>query len=554
MSQITAIATTGGMGSVGTLTGDVGAAATPTASNINILGGSNIGTVTPGGGSDVTINLDDTVSISGSMTAGTGLTTTTGNADILTGNVNIGTATPGNSYDLSIEKTVAGAIGISVQNPSVNAAASSTLQLIVEPATDDTYVAYVVNGANTWSSGIDNSDSDKWKLTTGTSPSAGTEAISVATTGMVTMANDASISTLTITGNINMPATNAAGTAGIITWGGMRFLSSNGSTGYGPTNTFLGLNSGNTTTTGALNTGIGSYALSGITTGAHNAALGMDAGFYITSGSYNTLVGNNAGSYINAGSNNVAVGVEAGINVGNGNNNTFIGCFTGAGLGGSESYNVYLGQSVYGVLGESQTMRLGASDPGLNPITDTFIAGIYNTAIGATAGVVLIDDTHQLGSSNGSNGQVLVGGGTGPVWANITSTDTSVTITNGANTIDLSVAPSSSFTWNVETGASVNMAVNNGYIANRSAATLAALLPATAAVGDVVRVTGIDNATGWRITQNAGQTIHLGTSATTTGVAGYLESTAIRDSVELVCVIANTTWNALSIVGNITVA
>lgn len=549
MSQITAIATTGGMGSVGTLTGDVGAAATPTASNINILGGSNIGTVTPGGGSDVTINLDDTVSISGSMTAGTGLTTTTGNADILTGNVNIGTATPGNSYDLSIEKTVAGAIGISVQNPSVNAAASSTLQLIVEPATDDTYVAYVVNGATTWSSGVDNSDSDKWKLTTGASPSAGTEAISVATTGMVTMANDASISTLTITENINMPATNSAGTEGVIIWNGSRFLSN-----YGPSNTFLGRNSGNTTTTGTDNTGIGHVALNAITTGADNVALGSAAGIYVTSGSVNTLVGTSAGRFIDTGSNNVVVGGYYAHGITSGNNNTFIGYQAGAVLNSSESYNVYLGQKVYGVLGESQTMRLGASDPGDNPITDTFIAGIYNTAIGATAGVVLIDSTHQLGSSNGSNGQVLVGGGTGPVWANITSTDTSVTITNGANTIDLSVAPSSSFTWNVETGASVNMAVNNGYIANRSAATLAALLPATAAVGDVVRVTGIDNATGWRITQNAGQTIHLGTSATTTGVAGYLESTAIRDSVELVCVIANTTWNALSIVGNITVA
>lgn len=42
-------------------------------------------------------------------------------------------------------------------------------------------------------------------------------------------------------------------------------------------------------------------------------------------------------------------------------------------------------------------------------------------------------------SDNGTNGEILIGGGTNPQWANITSTDASVVITNGANTIDLSV-------------------------------------------------------------------------------------------------------------------
>ncbi len=38
---------------------------------------------------------------------------------------------------------------------------------------------------------------------------------------------------------------------------------------------------------------------------------------------------------------------------------------------------------------------------------------------------------------NGANGQVLIGGGVGPVWNNITSTGGTVTITNGPNTINL---------------------------------------------------------------------------------------------------------------------
>jgi len=42
--------------------------------------------------------------------------------------------------------------------------------------------------------------------------------------------------------------------------------------------------------------------------------------------------------------------------------------------------------------------------------------------------------------TNGANGQVLIGGGAAPVWANITSTGATVTVTNGPNTINLEVA------------------------------------------------------------------------------------------------------------------
>lgn len=38
---------------------------------------------------------------------------------------------------------------------------------------------------------------------------------------------------------------------------------------------------------------------------------------------------------------------------------------------------------------------------------------------------------------NGTDGQLLIGGGTNPTWANITSTDGSITIDNGPNSVDL---------------------------------------------------------------------------------------------------------------------
>jgi hypothetical protein len=105
-------------------------------------------------------------------------------------------------------------------------------------------------------------------------------------------------------------------------------------------------------------------------------------------------------------------------------------------------------------------------------------------------------------------------------------------------------------TWSVATG-DQTVTVNSGYITN-SGSLVTLTLPDTAAVGSILRVTGI-GAGGWKIAQNAGETIYFGTANTTTGVTGSLASTKTRDSVELVCVVANTTWNVISSIGNITV-
>jgi len=61
------------------------------------------------------------------------------------------------------------------------------------------------------------------------------------------------------------------------------------------------------------------------------------------------------------------------------------------------------------------------------------------------AGVMQTDGAGLVTSDNGANGQVLIGGGAAPAWANITSTGGSVTITNGVNSIDLDVAGPPSF-------------------------------------------------------------------------------------------------------------
>ena len=94
--------------------------------------------------------------------------------------------------------------------------------------------------------------------------------------------------------------------------------------------------------------------------------------------------------------------------------------------------------------------------------------------------------------------------------------------------------------WSEVTGTSQSMVVNGKYIAN-NAALVTLTLPVTAAVGATISVQG-SGAGGWRVAQNASQIINVGVGATTVGVTGYLQSITRYDSVELVCIVANTTW------------
>jgi hypothetical protein len=91
-------------------------------------------------------------------------------------------------------------------------------------------------------------------------------------------------------------------------------------------------------------------------------------------------------------------------------------------------------------------------------------------------------------------------------------------------------------------------AVNNGYVTNNGAR-VQLLLPLLSAFGSNIRILG-KGAGGWQINQNAGQNIVLDSSSTTVGVAGTLQSDASRDSVDLICTTANTTWTISDGIGN----
>lgn len=180
--------------------------------------------------------------------------------------------------------------------------------------------------------------------------------------------------------------------------------------------------------------------------------------------------------------------------------------------------------------------------------------------LGATAqtnlgveGALVVDATGGITTATATDGQLVIGvTGSAPVAGAITSLDASITVTLGAGTIDLSAAGGSGFSWSEDTTTSIALAVNQGYIST-NASPVTATLPATAAVGDYIRI--LSNGAGLvEIAQNSGQTIYFNSSATTTGVTGTMTANAQYASVELLCTVADTDFVVVGSVGNWTLA
>jgi hypothetical protein len=268
-----------------------------------------------------------------------------------------------------------------------------------------------------------------------------------------------------------------------------------------------------TFTDGSSNIGLGSESLSNLAGGSQNTALGALTGVSISTGTDNVALGYFALPNMFTGSRNIAVGLNAGSN------------FTT-----SESDNIDINS--LGILGESNTLRIGSgTGTGTQELKAAFISGISGVNVGSVASVVSISGD-QLGST-------VITPGTG------------ITVTPGANTITIAATGGTGFTWNNVTTPTQAMAVNNGYIANDPASLVTLTLPATAAVGTTLWVSGA-SVDGWTIVENSGQNITFGSDTTTT-TTGSLSSTQQNDSVQLLCTVANTTWNVITSMGNITI-
>ena len=125
---------------------------------------------------------------------------------------------------------------------------------------------------------------------------------------------------------------------------------------------------------------------------------------------------------------------------------------------------------------------------------------------------------------------------------------------SGALSLGTDLAPEygGAMAWSTITGATAGE-VGHGYICDHAVTRVVVTLPAVSVVGNVIRITGIGIA-GWQLSQNALQQVFMDSSSTTIGVGGSLQSTATRDSIELVCFENNLAWQILSSIGNITVS
>lgn len=211
--------------------------------------------------------------------------------------------------------------------------------------------------------------------------------------------------------------------------------------------------------------------------------------------------------------------------------------------GGANSSAASSTGSVSSLTGNSGGKVTGDSSGNINVVG----AGVI-TVVGTT-------NTETVQIVSGSSGQILTAVTSGnATWTTATypstaGTSGNVLTSDGTNWIS-STPGGSSETFTVIT-ANQSIVVNNGYICNGSG-TVVLTLPTTAAVGTIFEVTGMNNNTGWKIAQNAGQQIFFGTVSTTSGTNGYLESAHTYDAIRLVCNVANTSWIVLSSFGNIT--
>lgn len=225
-----------------------------------------------------------------------------------------------------------------------------------------------------------------------------------------------------------------------------------------------------------------------------------------------------------------------------------------------------------GVTVTNHNILIGAASNGITSVAPSATSGVpvisqgaaadpvFGTAVVAGGGTgsvsmningVVISNTTTTGvlaALTLSSGQLVIGGTTTPAAGTLTA-GTGISVSNGVNSITIN-ATGGGLSWVVVAGTSASMVVNTGYTSN-NAGLCTLTLPATAAVGDTIVVSGL-GAGGWLIAQNASQLIHLGAQVTTTGAGGSLASTNAFDSFTITCVVANTTWITRSIVGAIT--
>ncbi len=184
--------------------------------------------------------------------------------------------------------------------------------------------------------------------------------------------------------------------------------------------------------------------------------------------------------------------------------------------------------------------------PAGNAITFVGAGGLTTSGAGSTvtitAGATLPTTfTANSGSATPALNNLNVFGGGSTTTTGAGSTITITSTGGGLNWIDvLVVGPTT-------------MAINTGYVSNETpdlGDQIQLLLPVAATFGSIIRVVG-QSSGGWIIQQNAGQVIENGPTSTTLGDTGTMAASEPTATVELLCVVTNTTWRVIDGNGNL---
>jgi hypothetical protein len=300
--------------------------------------------------------------------------------------------------------------------------------------------------------------------------------------------------------------------------------------------------------------GAGTIQISSSAGGVVNAGTANELAYYATTGSaVSGLATANNGVLITSGagvpsiSSTLPTAVQGNItSVGTIGSGTWQGNTVAIGYGGTGATSI----GANGTLAQSNG-SIYTFTTATYPSTTTANRLLYSSATNTVTDLATANSATLVTNASGvpawtssmTNGQVLIGStGATPVPATITGT-AGITITNAAGSITIS-GGGGGYTWTEVTGVSQAMAANNGYITNNPAL-VTLTLPATAALGTTISIAG-KGAGGWKIAQNAGQEIFFGSSATTIGATGYLQSTQQFDSIELLCITADTQWTVIT--------